>query len=667
MRWYRTFLALLVAAATVSFPGMAQADTGSCPTPAGSYGSGNGSLGSPFEISTPAHLQRLRDDSPSWGSVFVVTASIDMTVSGSTCTWESSIGQVGTPFSGIFYGNGHEIVDLDIAPPVGSVVVAGLFGVIANATLDGIDFSGNVTATARADHQPVARAGGIVGLADGASMITNSSSAGTVIAVADDSVAPGVANASAGGLVGLADSITSITGGYSSASATSTVWADDSLPVLAQGISDAGGLVGTISGTAEINASSATGNTRANVRERVAGSGSVEANAGGLVGSSLGNVYRSVAGGAAIADASPTDFGLANAGGLMGRVRPNANVSDSYATGAVTSLGGGLNDAMAGGLVGLLDTGGAVATSYATGQPTGTAGYMGLTYVGGLIGRNNGTITNSVSSTAQGAWPTGNSANTGTTWATPAQMQDIATYQALTWNIGNVWNPNTTWLMCTGVNSDYPFLASQYTSDPGCSSGPGPGPSPDPAPEPAPELSTAPRDVTAEAGDGSASVSWSAPASSGSFPVTHYLAISTPGEHTCLVAAPALTCDVRGLTNGTAYTFAVKALTGAGWSASSEPSNSVVPRAKAAPSIVIMGTREGKRIEVSGSTTGFGMGAILNPWVRLAGQSAYTQGSAQVLVSMDGTFRWGRTTGKKASVYMETPDGSVRSNAVTIR
>ena len=111
----------------------------------------------------------------------------------------------------------------------------------------------------------------------------------------------------------------------------------------------------------------------------------------------------------------------------------------------------------------------------------------------------------------------------------------------------------------------------------------------------------------------------------------------------------------------------MRALTGAGWSASSKPSNVVVPRASAEPSIVITGSRDGQRIQVSGSTTGFGMGAILNPWVRLAGQSAYSQGSAQVLVSMDGTFEWGRTTGKRVFVYMQTPDESVRSNTVAIR
>ena len=188
-----------------------------------------------------------------------------------------------------------------------------------------------------------------------------------------------------------------------------------------------------------------------------------------------------------------------------------------------------------------------------------------------------------------------------------------------------------------------------------------------PVTPPAPTPADPPRDVVATAEDASASVSWSAPASSGSFPVSHYLATSTPGAHTCLVTAPALECEITSLTNGTAYTFSVKALTGAGWSATSEPSNAVVPRASAGPSIVITGSRDGRRIEVSGSTTEFGMGGVLNPWMRMPGQSSFTKGAAQILVSMDGTFAWGRRSGKQVSVYVATPDGSLRSNTVMIR
>lgn len=176
----------------------------------------------------------------------------------------------------------------------------------------------------------------------------------------------------------------------------------------------------------------------------------------------------------------------------------------------------------------------------------------------------------------------------------------------------------------------------------------------------------APTSVTASAGDAQATVQWAAPASVGSFPISHYLVTSSPSNRTCLAAAPALTCDITGLTNGTAYTFTVEALNGAGWGADSEPSNVVVPRADAGPSVTITGTREGKRIAVTGTTRGFGMGGTLRPWVRFAGQTSFAQGTVTILVNMDGTFDWSRRTGKRASVYVATPDGSVRSNTVTI-
>ena len=66
-----------------------------------------------------------------------------------------------------------------------------------------------------------------------------------------------------------------------------------------------------------------------------------------------------------------------------------------------------------------------------------------------------------------------------------------------------------------------------------------------------------PKDVVATRnGSGSMSVSWTAP-STGT--VTSYTVTSTPGSRTCTIAAPATTCTVNGLTNGTAYTFIVVA------------------------------------------------------------------------------------------------------------
>jgi hypothetical protein len=193
-----------------------------------------------------------------------------------------------------------------------------------------------------------------------------------------------------------------------------------------------------------------------------------------------------------------------------------------------------------------------------------------------------------------------------------------------------------------------------------------PGSPTPPSPTPTPGVvANPPRDARATAGDRSATVSWLAPVSSGSFAVSTYQVTASPGGRTCLTSS--LTCSVDGLSNGTAYTFTVKALNGAGWSSASAPSNAVTPSAEVGPSVTITGTREGKRIVVSGTSTGFGMGGTLRPWVRMAGQTSFTEGSATILVSVDGTFEWGRRTGKKVSVYVATPDGLVRSNTVTIR
>jgi YVTN family beta-propeller protein len=190
-----------------------------------------------------------------------------------------------------------------------------------------------------------------------------------------------------------------------------------------------------------------------------------------------------------------------------------------------------------------------------------------------------------------------------------------------------------------------------------------PAPNP-PSPNPPPPVpASAPLDVTATAGDASATVTWKAPASPGDYPVTSYRAIASPGGRTCLVAVPALTCEVTGLTNGTAYTLSVQALTGAGWGAASSPSNAVTPRAVPKSSITITGTRDGQRIMVSGTATDLA-GKTLRPWVRFPGQTTYTEGTAAITPAADGSFTWSRKTGKKTYVYIAHE--ATKSNTVSV-
>ena len=90
-------------------------------------------------------------------------------------------------------------------------------------------------------------------------------------------------------------------------------------------------------------------------------------------------------------------------------------------------------------------------------------------------------------------------------------------------------------------------------------------------------LPGAPTGVTATGGNAQAVVSFTAPASNGGSPITSYTVTSSPGGNTATGTASPIT--VTGLTNGTAYTFTVRATNkvGVGTGPASSPSNSVTP------------------------------------------------------------------------------------------
>ena len=87
----------------------------------------------------------------------------------------------------------------------------------------------------------------------------------------------------------------------------------------------------------------------------------------------------------------------------------------------------------------------------------------------------------------------------------------------------------------------------------------------------------APTVGTATAGDTSATVSFSAPASTGGASITGYTVTSNPGGFTG--TGPGSPITVTGLTNGVSYTFTVTATNSAGTGAASAASNAVTPKA----------------------------------------------------------------------------------------
>ena len=421
-------------------------------------------------------------------------------------------------------------------------------------------------------------------------------------------------------------------------------------------------------------------------------------NAGGVMGIAYDDTLARWSSDATVTASSSyrDDITYVTAGGLIAWQWSGGSVLSSYATGDVTATGddtGGLT--WAGGLVGYVDSGG-IEQSYSTGDVSSTSsGPLGVAEAGGLVGATEDNIVGSFSTGAptvsttsgddtigglvgsvyagtvtQSFWNTTTSVKStsyGGTGLTTAQMTQSSSFTG--WTIVDGWQAQTYagslnlptspyWGQCD-VNSGFPFLLWEYNASP-CA--------PPPPPPPPTYPPSEPLDVVALPSDESVLVSWSKPASSGSFAISTYQVRSMPEGGTCLTAD--LICEITELVNGKDYTFEVRALNGSGWGPWSAPSESVTPGPVEDPSIMITGTRGVVRgawgIVITGSTTGMGMGAILRPWTRFPGQSSYAEGSASILVDTAGEFTWQRRTVKKIYVSIRTEDGSVKSNRLVI-
>ena len=92
-------------------------------------------------------------------------------------------------------------------------------------------------------------------------------------------------------------------------------------------------------------------------------------------------------------------------------------------------------------------------------------------------------------------------------------------------------------------------------------------------------LPNAPTSVAATAGDASALVTFVAPTNTGGTAITGYTVTSIPaGGVDTNAGSTSLTHSIGGLTNGTSYTFTVKAINSVGSSVASIASNSITPK-----------------------------------------------------------------------------------------
>ena len=99
----------------------------------------------------------------------------------------------------------------------------------------------------------------------------------------------------------------------------------------------------------------------------------------------------------------------------------------------------------------------------------------------------------------------------------------------------------------------------------------------------APTAPAAPTGVAATAGNGTATVSWTAPSNGGSpitsYTITPFIGLTAQTPTTISGSPPATSTTISGLTNGTTYTFVVTATNAVGTGPPSATSNAVTPTA----------------------------------------------------------------------------------------
>ena len=692
---------------------VARADV-NCPAPV-PFTQGDG-ITSPYVISEPGHLQKLRDDSVTgWDDSYILTANINM----GGCVWTSTIGDPSVnQFTGRIDGDGHSITGLIVSlSGFGSPMHAGLVGTLGfGGVITELGFNGSVLVSSNNSNAQV-YAGGLVGRAASGSTISYSYAAGNV----STNLVDGSPLASVGGLVGRLDG-----GGVSNSYSTGGVQVTGS-----NGTLNVGGFIGDlVSGTVTNSYSSGAAIAPAN---------GATVNAGGFIGSRTGSTGISdslwdtnssgkatgVGGGGSTtgisgkttaemqtlsaysgwtmtdvwtAFAPPTTVWGICAGVTRGYLlwqyastpcpsTPSAPTMTAITPGGTTaSVAFTVDDTGNAALTQLQfaydDTTAVDDTVYTVSSPATLTGLaLNTTYTVYMRVKN---------STYTGPWST---SRTFTTLSKPGAPTITSVSPALTsaqvaFTADDSGGSSITRLefavddtatvddSTTNVSSPYSLggLASGTTyvvyMRAVNAQGTGPWSSPTafttlaPPPPPSPNPATAPRDVVARAGDASVIAAWQAPEAEGSYPITQYKATASPGGSTCL--SPVTTCTIEGLTNGSAYTVTVQALTGAGWSPASAPSNSVTPRPEVRPTLTITGSRgprgERLRVTVRGSSTGLA-GETVKFVVGLGGGEPWVAATSATIAA-DGTFTWSRKARQSVTVYAEV--GGTRSNTITV-
>ncbi len=159
-----------------------------------------------------------------------------------------------------------------------------------------------------------------------------------------------------------------------------------------------------------------------------------------------------------------------------------------------------------------------------------------------------------------------------------------------------------------------------------------------------------------ESGNTQVTVLFTAPAIDGGSPITKYTVISSPGGKTATAASSPVT--VTGLTNGTAYTFTVKATNDVGTGIASMPSGKAIPGAAG---------------WVIGNDTG-GTAVILHTadggaeWTVQGNNSLWKNHTGNDISAIDGQTAWAAlgSSDAEGGIILHTADGGRSWNAQTL-